>query len=179
MPDVPRPRSRKAAPKTEPTETTESKGTGSATPKGAPSVTPPPTKRTPADNKLAASIRGMYEGAGMLALQFSMGGDPRLAHVGNLLLAPEHRIDLTTGEPVPTDDPRTGAEKITDAWMTLADRNPRVKEMLKRFTEGGAFAELAVLHFGLVFPFLPGIPSLMRLLPGVSSSPVTENVAIS
>lgn len=176
MPPVPRPRGkRQAEPETPKTGTTETPETsGIPTPPPAPS--PTAVKRTPADNKLAASVRGMYEGLGMIALQFGMnGGDPRLLQVGQTLMAPEMRIDLASGTPVLTDDPRTGADKITDAWMTLADRNPRVKDALKRFTEGGAFAEVAVLHFGLVFPFLPGIPSLARFVPGFS--PASENGA--
>lgn len=91
-------------------------------------------------------------------------------------MGPEMRVNLATGEQVVSDDPRTGADKITDAWMTLADRNPRVKDALKRFTEGGAFAEVAVLHIGLVYPFLPGIPGLSRFIPGMYP-PAQENGA--
>lgn len=118
----------------------------------------------------------MYEGLGMLGLQVAMiRNDARFAQFGHTLMGPEMRVSLT-GEMVPTDDPRSGADKITDAWMTLADRNPRVKDALKRFTEGGAFAEVAVLHIGLVYPFLPGIPGLSRFIPGMYP-PATENGA--
>jgi len=53
------------------------------------------------------------------------------------------------------------SERLASAWMTLADRNPKVKANLKKFIEAGAAAELVGLHTALLLPFLPGI------LPGV------------
>lgn len=166
MPDentVPRPRKRaprNMTPKTETTETTESHDSGGP---GLFDSTEMPRKRTPADAKLAESVKGMYEGIGLLALGAGMHrSDDRLIGLGAGLMQASPTSTDPMGNPVYAD-PRTGADKLTDAWMTLADRNPRVKTALKKFAEGGAVAELAAMHFSMLLPFLPGIPGLSFL----------------
>lgn len=169
MPAVPRPdRPGRTAREPRTPGTTETPDSAASQP-----AQPKPRARPPADAKLAESVRGMYQGVGMLALGVGMQRQHQaLVQFGAALMEPE--IDPRTGEPIP--DGRTGADKITDAWMTLADRNPRVKATLVKFTEGGAAAEVIVLHATLLYPFLPGLPGLARFLPGVQSS-AAENGA--
>ena len=150
---VPRPRTKERAPRQPRAKTATTETPDSAT----------STVRTPADAKLAESVKGMYEGIGVLSMTLGMPrGDERLVNFGLSLVNPTV-VGLTAeGAPI-TPDERTGAEKVTDAWMTCADRNPKVKAALRRFTEGGAFAELIALHVSLLIPFLPGVPGLAFL----------------
>jgi len=168
MPPVPRPRTAKQAPKQDAkTATTETTGS-------SPKPPPPPTPTlTRADAKLRDSVKGMYEGIGMLALGLGIPReDARLVQFGNSLVSSPATVDLVTGQLVAGDDPnvRTGADRIADAWMTYADRSPRVKDLLRKVTEGGAAAELVMLHATLIYPFLPGLPGLAQFLPGVRTS---------
>jgi hypothetical protein len=114
-------------------------------------------------------VKGMYEGVGMLALGVSMSRRHEgLAKFSATLMEPAVSLIgfSETGEPVMgVSDPRTGADKIADAWMVAANRNPRIKQALQRITEGGALAEVAALHITLILPFLPGIPGLAFLAP--------------
>lgn len=143
MPDVPRPRSRKPSAKTDTTETT-----GSTT-KAPPDPPPTPaTTRTPADRKLAESVAAMYSGVGMLVMGI---GVPRAHATGDERL-------VATGIEI-----QGQAETFAEAWMNLADKNPKVKAALKKATEGGAFAEVFALHVALLLPYLPGIPGLSGL----------------
>lgn len=175
MPQVPRPRAAnpKAStpPPTDTTDTTESRGSAQPPP-------PPPPPRSPTDAKLAASILQMYEGVAVLAGGF---GIPRAMRTGDdrLLVLSAHLMEPRTAEVdgvVRVVDQRTGAEAITDAWMTAADRNPKIKAALRRFTEGGAIAEVVALHLPLVIPFLPGIPGL-AILRRSAPAPTTANGA--
>lgn len=164
MPEVPRPRTRSPrkqaedngnADKTATTETPDSSDSPRATGRG-------PARRTAGDAKLAESLRTMYEGVAVLA--FTVGfqrQDERLLTLSAELTEPKRAqtVNPSTGEAtVIIVDERTGADRLVDAWMTLADRNPRVKTILVKFTEGGAAAEVVALHVGLLMPFLPGIP---------------------
>lgn len=117
------------------------------------------------DAKLRASLVEFYSAIGTFAYGVGMmRGDDRLHAVG------EH---LVAAQPAAHPDQRVGADKIADAWMTLAGRNPRIKAMLKQFMEGGAVAQVIGLHIPLVIPFLPGIPGLGRIIGG-STPPPTE-----
>lgn len=160
MPSVPRPNAKTKppppkVPKPEPEQ---------ATPGTTHTPNPSTSRLNRDDAKLRESLRGMYEGVGMLAMGVGIPRkDPRLLQFSATLLEPQI-VGLTpTGEAILGPDPRTGAEKIADAWMTAADRNPRIKTALRRFTEGGAIAEVAALHISLLLPFLPGIPGLAFL----------------
>jgi hypothetical protein len=163
MPPVPRPRSKgtkaeSETPKTDTTRTTESSG----------SPTPPRMSRE--DVKLRESIKGMYEGVAMLAMGIGFNRQHAgLLQFAGTLMEPQ-QVVMADGSVV-TPDPRTGADKIADAWMTAADRNARVKIALRRVTEGGALAEVAALHVTLILPFLPGIPGLSFMNP----APASEN----
>lgn len=167
MSTVPRPRSkaeREAAKKAATEEATPgTTGTPEKTPKLSGSRT------TTTDVKLRESVKGMYEGVAMLAMGIGMTRqDQRLLQFAGTLMEPPGPIpvmnhDQTAFELVPAPDQRTGAEKIADAWMTAADRNPKVKQYLRKVTEGGAFAEVLALHVTLLIPFLPGIPFLSAL----------------
>lgn len=46
------------------------------------------------------------------------------------------------------------ADTIAEAWMDLADQNPKVKKALQRFTEGSAAATLVALHVSVSMPLL-------------------------
>ena len=140
MPEVPRPRKPRTTAKTGTTETTDS--TKAPPP---PPLSSPVVKRTPADQKLADAVAAMYSGVGMLVMGIGIpraqaSGDGRIAQTG---------LDI-----------QNNAEQFAEAWMTCADRNPKVKATLKKVTEGGAFAEVAALHLSLLLPYLPGIPGL-------------------
>lgn len=127
---------------------------------------PPPAKvkRVTADVKLRESVKGMYEGVGMLAFTVGMARESEpLSTLGQSLVGEPPDLMTAEGVVVANPDPRTGAEKVADAWMVLADRNPRVKAILQRVTEGGAVAEVATLHLAFVMPFLPGIPGFAKL----------------
>lgn len=144
MPEVPRPRKPRTTAKTGTTETTDSTKTAKETPP-PPLSSSPTVKRTPADQKLTDAVAAMYSGVGMLVMGIGIpraqaSGDGRIAQTG---------LDI-----------QNNAEKFAEAWMTCADRNPKVKATLKKVTEGGAFAEVVALHLSLLLPYLPGIPGL-------------------
>lgn len=106
----------------------------------------------------------------MLALGIGMQAqNEACAQVGSSLMNRAFVMNAG-GQLVPHPDPRTGADKLTDAWMTLADRNPKVKAALRRFTEGGAAAEVIILHATILSPFLPGLPGLSKLIPGIRAN---------
>ena len=107
-------------------------------PSGSPSedLSPPtPTKRTPADKKLAASIAGTYQAIGMGIIGIGMArNDGGLAGTGTATV--------------------NNAEQIAEAWLDLADKNPSVKKALKKFTEISATGTLVGLHITLLIPLL-------------------------
>lgn len=160
MPPVPRPTARARA---------EDKVKGKTPPEGSTTGTPrtpesTPTRTSRDDVKLRESVKGMYEGVALLALGVGLPHQHEgLLQFANTLMEPQALV-MSDGQVV-VPDPRTGADKIADAWMTAADRNPRIKQALKRVTEGGALAEVAALHITLILPFLPGIPGLAFLSP--------------
>lgn len=148
MPEVPRPRARKPSTKTPPKDSTESPPATDTTGTTDPSGTTEPkpwADRTPADRKLAEAVSAMYSGVGMLVMGIGIPravqtGDGRIAQTGN--------------------DIQENADRFAEAWMVTAERNPKVKALLKKVTEGGAFAEVVALHLSLLLPYLPGIPGL-------------------
>lgn len=107
-----------------------SKGSSSA-PKstGAP-------KRTPADRKLATSLSSTYQAVGVsiCTVGIHRGGDARF---------------LTSGQSFIEK-----ADELAEAWMQLADQNPKVKAALRKFTETSAMAGLVGMHFACMAPFL-------------------------
>lgn len=159
MPPAPRPRAKTTA-KPTPAATATTDATDSAT------STPPLSRlaaRTPADKRLHGSIETLYQGIGLGAIALAQArDDQRFLTVGVELLqgVPVQNVDGTV-----TQDAK--AEKLADAWMDLADRNPKVKSVLKKFSEGAAASELIVLHVTLAMPFLPAIGAL---LPGRGNS---------
>lgn len=165
MEEVPRPRT-KTPPRTSKVPKPEPEATKTGT-TGTPDSSRSPAAARPSrdDVKLRESVKGMYEGVAMLAFAVGMQREHTgLLQFSGTLMEPSV-VGLTdTGDPIVVD-PRTGADKIADAWMTAADRNPRIKQALKRVTEGGALAEVAALHMTLLLPFLPGIPGLAFLAP--------------
>jgi hypothetical protein len=92
-------------------------------------------KRTPADRKLAASVAEMYQMLGMIGMGLAVPREDRgLAGTSNAFLV--------------------NAEAIAEAWMDLADKNPRVKAMLKSVTEVSAVGAVVGLHVTCILPFL-------------------------
>lgn len=162
-PEVPTPR--KAARKPRTTGTTDTPRSSSSQPRPE-----PPRERTREDAKLAESVKSMYEGVGMLALMVGLQreeGNPFLVFAGQLM---EPAMEVGPDGTV-TSTGRTGADRLSDAWMSVADRNARVKAALKRFTEGGAFAELIALHIPLVLPFAPAVSAALPGFLGTRRDP--------
>lgn len=95
----------------------------------------PPKKRTPADKKLASSIASTYQGIGLMVTAAGMSrGDGGVAGTGTAIVEQ--------------------AEAAAEAWLVLADQNPKVKAALRKFTEGSAFAGLVAVHIPVVMPLL-------------------------
>lgn len=92
-----------------------------------------PKKRTPTDKKLAAELASTYQGIGLAV----MG-------VGNLRQDPGV---IATGVAVVEH-----AEQASEAWLDLADQNPKVKAALKRFTEASAVGSLVMVHASMLIP---------------------------
>lgn len=92
-----------------------------------------PKKRPPTDRRIADSITGTYQSAGMVIIAAAM--------------ARQDEGLLGTGQAVVN-----GAESASEAWLELADQNPKVKKALQRFSEGSAVATLFAVHIGMVLP---------------------------
>jgi hypothetical protein len=94
-----------------------------------------PKPRTPADKKLQAAIVGTYQGIGAGGIGIGMRlGDPGLQGTGLALIE--------------------SADAISEAWMELADTNPKVKQFLKRATEVSTVGTLVALHLAAAMPLL-------------------------
>jgi hypothetical protein len=114
-------------------------GTDDPTPNGgAPSVELPtrePRQRAPNDRKLALSLAETYQTIGAVGFGFAqVKQDEGLAHTSARVIE--------------------NAEAIAEAWMDLADKNPKVKSALKGLTEVSSIGVLAGLHFTCALPFL-------------------------
>jgi hypothetical protein len=91
--------------------------------------------RTPADRKLAASIAEMYQMLGMVGMGVATTKqDQGIAGTSAAVLQ--------------------NSEAIAEAWMDLADKNPKVKAALKSITEVSAIGAVVGLHVTCALPFL-------------------------
>ena len=98
-------------------------------------TTPPTPKITGNDAKLHASLVRFYGMAGMgLRTAGTMKGDLGLATAGVNIVAT--------------------ASDTADAWIELAQQNPRVRKVLEGFVQGSAAANLAGAHIAMVLPVL-------------------------
>lgn len=110
------------------------------TPQGAPRdpVDPAPREprpRSPQDRKLAASIAEMYQAAGMIGYGIA-----------------QQKQDQGLGQT--SANIMENSEAIAEAWMDLADKNPKIKAALKSITEVSAIGAVVGLHVTCVLPFL-------------------------
>lgn len=48
----------------------------------------------------------------------------------------------------------TKAAETADAWLELADTNPRIKRFLEAFMEGSAIANLVAAHLSMIVPIV-------------------------
>lgn len=102
-------------------------------------------QRPTVDDKLRESLKGTYEMAGVLVM--GIGLRPR--KIGEEIHAPGDPGLVATGEAIVTR-----ADAAVEAWLDLADKNPKVKTALRRFTEGSAFAGLIGVHVAMAAPVL-------------------------
>lgn len=125
MPPVPRPTPR-GGPRAAATGATESTGSAGRD---------TPTKRGTVDKKLVTNITDTYTMLGMMVSGAGLArGDEGLVGSGQSLV--------------------NRADRFGEAWLGLANRNPKVKAALVRFTEGTATAEILVLHVAVLMPLL-------------------------
>lgn len=116
-------------------------GTGASARRGGSSSTPaaaaPPRKApTGQDAKLHAALVQMYAGVGIGVQGIAMmgGGDVGLAVSGANILSM--------------------AESTADAWIELAQQNPKVRATLEGLVTGSAVATLVGCHASMVVPVL-------------------------
>lgn len=94
-----------------------------------------PKPRTPADRKLAASVAGGYQTIGALITGIGFRiEDSGLVGTGTATI--------------------NNSEMLAEAWMDLADKNPKVKDTLKRLTEVTTVGVLVSLHLATLMPLL-------------------------
>lgn len=108
-------------------------GSGGGSSSGAPAAPRPDFKGE--DRKLHAAVSRFYSTLGMGMAGFaSMSGDVGLAASG---------VNITSQ-----------AEATADAWVELAQANPRVKQALQGFVQGSTMANLIGCHVAMVVPVL-------------------------
>lgn len=92
-------------------------------------------RRTPNDRKLGESVEGLYQviGASLTGIGLRVN-DAGLANAG-----------VATIE---------RAEVISEAWLDLADSNPKVKSALLKLTEVSSVGVLVGLHLTIALPIL-------------------------
>lgn len=94
-----------------------------------------PKQRTPADRKLAASVAGGYQTIGALITGIGFRiEDQGLVGTGAATI--------------------NNSEMLAEAWMDLADKNPKVKDTLRRLTEVTTVGVLVSLHLATLMPLL-------------------------
>lgn len=103
------------------------------------------TRRTPADRKLASSVAEMYTMMGMVIAGIGeVKQDPGVHGTGVALMSQ--------------------GEAIAETWMDLADKNPKVKNALKTFTEVSAVGAVVGIHVTCAMPLLASrgvVPAFM------------------
>lgn len=95
----------------------------------------PSTKLSAADKKLHGALTQMYGGIGMGVQGIAtLSGDIGLSIAG---------ANITTM-----------ASDTADAWLSLAQQNPRVRAMLEGMVQGSAVATLVGCHASMILPVL-------------------------
>lgn len=118
------------------------------------STTPPKAKPTTKDAKLQESITDLYAQGGLILAGVGMAReDVGIQSVG---------IGMANG-----------SQAIGEAWMDLADKNPKVKAALVKFTEVSSVGVLVSLHVAIVLPFMAD-RGMIPVIPGVTA-PNTNN----
>lgn len=108
-----------------------------AEPKPEPEPSPSTGRpRTPAMRALEARVTEMYALAGMGA--------------------------FAVGDQIVSNSILQNAESCADAWITLAERDPKVKRILERLTQSSAWGGVVMAHLGIAIPIL----SHYGILPG-------------
>lgn len=132
----------------------------------APPTEPAPKQRTSADRKLADSLAGVYQmvgagivGIGQTRLMAGIASDNAraVAHGNRLTNMGVQTVNLS--------------ETAAEAWLDVADQNPKVKRALKRFSETSATAVLIGIHFQMLLPMLPFDP---EALVAAAATPATN-----
>ena len=93
------------------------------------------TRRSPQDRKLQEAISGTYQLASMslMAVGYRLGDN---GVAGSAVAMAEQ------------------SDALAELWMDLADRNPKIKAALRRFTEASAASALVAAHVPIVAPLL-------------------------
>lgn len=94
-----------------------------------------PKTRTPSDRKLAEAVAGLYQVGGSLALGIGL----RLEDQG-IAASGVKTVEM--------------AEPIAEAWLDLADKNPKVKNALLKMTEVSSLGVLVGMHVTMLVPLL-------------------------
>jgi hypothetical protein len=107
--------------------------------------------RATIDDKLRESLVDTYQMLGLALITIAMPGeDQGLAATGVMVTE--------------------RADAAADAWLDVADKNPKVKSALRKFTEGSAFAGLFAIHLSMVAPVLASRGILPPQLAAMLSS---------
>jgi hypothetical protein len=97
--------------------------------------TAPRKGRATIDDKLRESLSDTYQMLGLAIITIAMPTDDEgLAQTGVMITE--------------------RADAAADAWIDVADKNPKVKTALRKFTEGSAFAGLFAIHLSMFAPVL-------------------------
>lgn len=114
-----------------------------------------PRKRIGAERRLVEALSGTYLSAGM-ALQGIGAFQTLRSPVPLETPPPAMRLGLVLMDEDTVD-------RAVQAWMEVADQNPRVKKALIRAMEGTAIATLVGVHLSMVLQagLLPGVSPVM------------------
>lgn len=115
----------------------------------------PVRRRTAQDNAAREALVGIYTmGGAALAASAVAREDHPLAAAGMNVIG--------------------NAERVADAWMDLADRNPRIRAMLHKLSEGSAIGTLVGLHVSMAMPVLAAkglVPPQVAIMFGAAEDP--------
>ena len=96
---------------------------------------PPRKKSTTRNDRLRDDLSQMYSMFGIGVAGLGAGiGDNGIAGVGMAMLST--------------------ADDAADAWMELAERNPKVRERLEQLTSASALGGIIAVHFTMLTPLL-------------------------
>lgn len=121
--------------------------------------TPPRKGRQTIDDKLRVSLVDTYQMLGLALLTIAMPGDDTGLQATAVMVTER-------------------AELAADAWLEVADKSPKVKAALRRFTEGSSYAGLFAIHLTMLAPVLasrgilpPQLAAMLSSHPAPQPSP--------